>query len=73
LSTQVRSPTRTNLVVQVIVMVVGIALVLIAQFLLDNLADTSDTWHNLQHGSLFVGGIGVGIGGTLLWVSGRRA
>lgn len=73
MSTQVSSPTRTNLVLPVIVIVVGIALVLVAQFLLDHLADTSDTWHNIQHGTFFVGGIGVGIGGTLLWASGQRA
>ncbi|HEY4027396.1 MAG TPA: hypothetical protein VGO86_13280 [Candidatus Dormibacteraeota bacterium] len=73
MSTQVSSPDRSNLVVPVITIVVGLVLVILAQFVLDHLADTSDAWHNIQHGTFLVGGLGIGIGGTLLWASGRRA
>ena len=72
MSTQV-STTSRNLVIPVIALVVGIALVLIANSTLDSLADSSDTWHNIQHGTFVVGGAIIGIGGTLLWASGRRA
>ncbi len=63
----------SSLVLPVVAIVVGIVLVLLAQFTLDKLADTSDTWHNIQHGTFFIGGLVVGIGGTLAWASGRRA
>jgi len=65
--------TSGNLVLPVIGIVVGIALVILAQYVLDSLADSSDTWHNIQHGTFFVGGLVVGIAGTVLWASGRRA
>jgi hypothetical protein len=70
---EARTSTGTNLVLPVVGIIIGVALVLIAQYALDHLADTSDTWHNLQHGTFFVGGLVVGVGGTLLWASGRRA
>jgi hypothetical protein len=73
MSTEATTRSRTNLVAPVIAVVLGIVLVILAQYVLDSLADTSDTWHNIQHGTFFVGGLGVGIGGTLLWASGRRA
>jgi hypothetical protein len=72
MSTQASTGTN-NLIMPIGAIVVGVILVLIAQFYLDHLADTSDTWHNLQHGAFFVGGVIVGLGGTLLWASGRRA
>ncbi|HXM54366.1 MAG TPA: hypothetical protein VOB72_03180 [Candidatus Dormibacteraeota bacterium] len=67
--------TRTGgnaLVVPVIVLVIGVVLVLLGQFFLDSLADSSDTWHWIQHGVLFVGGLCVGVGGVRLWASGQR-
>jgi len=36
------------LVVPVIVLVIGVILVLLGQFFLDSLADSSDTWHWVQ-------------------------
>jgi hypothetical protein len=68
--------TRTggaNLVGPVITLLIGVVLLIVGQFFLDHLADTSDTWHSIQHGTFFVGGIAAGVGGTLLWASGRRA
>ena len=62
-----------SLVVPAIAIVLGIAVVLIANFTLDSLADSSDTWHNIQHGTFVLGGALIGIGGTLAWASGRRA
>jgi multisubunit Na+/H+ antiporter MnhB subunit len=73
MSTQVSSPARSNMVGPVIAIVVGLVLVILAQYFLDHLADTSDTWHNIQHGTFLVGGLVIGIGGTLLWAFGRRA
>ena len=72
MTTQATTRSRANLVLPIVVIIVGIVLVLLAQYTLDSLADTSDTWHNIQHGTFLVGGLGVGIGGTLLWASGRR-
>ena len=48
---------RPSPVPAAIVLLVGIALALIGQFYLDQLADTSDTWHQLQHGTLFFAGL----------------
>ena len=73
MSTQASTASRTNLIVPIVAIIVGIVLVLLAQFTLDHLADTSDTWHNIQHGTFLVGGVVIGIGGTLLWASGQRA
>jgi hypothetical protein len=61
------------LVVPVIVLVIGVILVLLGQFFLDSLADSSDTWHWVQHGVLFAGGIFVGVAGARLWASGQRS
>ena len=57
---------------RVVVLIVGIALVMIGQFVLDRPADTSDAWHWIQHGVLFAGGLAVGGALTLLYLSGRR-
>lgn len=57
----------------IIGIVLGIVLVILGQFFLDTLADQSDTWHWIQHGVLFVGGISIGAAGALLWASGQRA
>ena len=73
MSMQASARTTGGLIVPVAAVVVGVVLVLLAQFTLDSLADSSDTWHNIQHGTFFAGGILVGLGGTLLWASGRRA
>jgi multisubunit Na+/H+ antiporter MnhB subunit len=72
MSTQVSTSGRTNLVVPIGAIVVGLVLLILSQYVLDHLADTSDTWHNIQHGTFTVGGLVVGIGATLLWASGRR-
>jgi hypothetical protein len=72
MSTQASGARAGNLVVPVVVVVVGFVLMVVAQYVLEGLSDTSDTWHNIQHGMLFIGGVGVGIGGMLLWLSGRR-
>jgi multisubunit Na+/H+ antiporter MnhB subunit len=59
-------------VVPIVAIVVGVILVVLGQFVLDHLADTSDTWHFIQHGVLFVGGLGVGGGVVALFRSGQR-
>lgn len=53
--------------------VVGVVLVIVAQFFLDSLADTSIVWHWGQHGVIFVGGLIIGYGATMLYVRGQRA
>jgi drug/metabolite transporter (DMT)-like permease len=73
MSIQASTKSRTNLVAPIVAIVFGIVLVLVAQFTLDHLADTSDAWHNIQHGTFLLGGVLIGIGGTLLWASGQRA
>jgi hypothetical protein len=54
---ETRSKGRTSPIPGAIVLVIGIALALIGQFYLDHLADTSDTWHQFQHGTLFFAGL----------------
>lgn len=56
----------------IVSIVVGVLLVVVGQFLLDSLADTSDTWHNVQHGVLFVAGVLIGIGALRLYQLGQR-
>ena len=73
MSTQQAAAGANKYVAPVIGLVLGIVIVLIANFTLDTLADSSDTWHNIQHGTFVLGGALIGIGGTLLWASGRRA
>ena len=53
-------------------LVVGVALALVAQFLLDHLADTSDAWHQLQHGTIFIAGILAGVSLAILYTRGQR-
>jgi hypothetical protein len=52
--------------------VLGVVLIILGQFALDHLADTSDTWHYIQHGVFVVAGIVIGIGATRLYVAGQR-
>lgn len=67
------TPTRTaNPVLSIVAVVVGVVLVALGQFVLDHLADTSDTWHYVQHGVLFVGGVLIGIGALRLYQLGQR-
>ncbi len=54
------------------VLIVGIALVLLAQFVLDSLADGNDTWHWVQHASLFWGGLMAGAAALRLYQIGGR-
>ena len=54
-------------VIPVIGLIIGIALALVANYTLDSLADSSDTWHQIQHGTFFVGGIFVGYALTALY------
>jgi hypothetical protein len=64
--------SRPSVATPVIGIVVGVILVTIGQFFLDKLADTSDTWHYIQHGVLFVGGLAAGAGIALLYVRGQQ-
>lgn len=50
----------------------GIVVVLVAQFVLDSLADRGDFFHQLQHGLLFAGGLIVGASLLTLYRSGQR-
>ena len=60
-------------VIPIVGLVVGIALGLIANYSLDHLADTSDTWHQIQHGTFFVSGILVGYALTALYLHFRKS
>jgi hypothetical protein len=74
MSTQTSSSTAgSSLVVWIGGLVIGVVLVIVGQFFLDGLADSSDTWHWIQHGVLFLGGLVIGIAGLRLWASGQRA
>jgi hypothetical protein len=54
-------------VIPVVGLIVGVALALIANYTLDSLADSSDTWHQIQHGTFFIAGIFVGYALTQLY------
>ncbi|HEV2218082.1 MAG TPA: hypothetical protein VGV88_10975 [Candidatus Dormibacteraeota bacterium] len=54
-------------VIPAIGLILGIAGGLVANYTLDSLADTSDTWHQIQHGTFFVAGIFVGYALTALY------
>lgn len=54
-------------VIPVIGLVLGVAGGLVANYTLDHLADTSDTWHQVQHGTFFVAGVLVGYALTALY------
>jgi predicted membrane-bound spermidine synthase len=56
----------------VIGLLAGVAVVLLAQFPLEPLADQSDLVHWVQHGLIFWAGIAVGVSLTLLYRLGRR-
>jgi hypothetical protein len=53
--------------------VVGVVLVIVAQFFLESLADTTDIWHWTQHAVIFVSGLIIGYGATMLYVRGQSA
>jgi hypothetical protein len=55
------------------VLAAGIALALVAQYLLDSFADSSTMGHWIQHASLFWAGIMVGAGLLRLYQLGSRA
>ena len=54
-------------VIPIIGLVLGVAGGLVANYTLDHLADTSDTWHQVQHGTFFVAGALVGYALTALY------
>lgn len=60
-------------IIPAIGLILGIAGALIANYTLDHLADTSDTWHQIQHGTFFVSGILVGYGLTALYSYFRKS
>jgi ABC-type Mn2+/Zn2+ transport system permease subunit len=55
------------------VLLAGVALALIAQFALSSWAESSQLDHDLQHGIIFVAGIGVGAALVALYRRGRRS
>jgi len=55
------------------VLVGGLVLALVAQFLLDSFADTSNLGHWAQHGLLFWSGLMTGAGVLRLYQLGSRA
>jgi uncharacterized membrane protein YeaQ/YmgE (transglycosylase-associated protein family) len=63
----------SSAVIPVIGLVLGIVGALVANYTLDHLADTSDTWHQIQHGTFFVSGVLVGFGLTALYRALRRS
>ena len=65
--TGMQSRTGVSPVIPIIGLILGIALGLIANYTLDSLADSSDTWHQIQHGTFFVAGALVGYALTQLY------
>ncbi len=65
-------PSTGSPVVPVVGLILGIVLALVANYTLDSLADSSETWHQIQHGTFFVAGIFVGFGLTQLYRVLRR-
>ena len=59
--------TAVSPIFPVLGLIIGVALALLANYTLDHLADTSDTWHQIQHGTFFVAGGFVGYALTQLY------
>jgi hypothetical protein len=59
-------------VIPVVGVAAGVVLIVIGQFLLDTLADTSDTWHYLQHGVFVAAGLVIGIAASRLYTLGQQ-
>lgn len=55
-----------------VVLAAGLVVALVAQFVLDSLADRGDFFHQLQHGLLFAGGVAVGAACLALYRHGQR-
>jgi ABC-type Mn2+/Zn2+ transport system permease subunit len=55
------------------VLVTAVAVALIGQFALSSWAESSQLNHDLQHGIIFVAGIGVGASLVALYRLGRRS
>lgn len=55
------APSRSAPSRWAVVLLAAIALVLIAQFPLDHWADITTLNHEIQHGLIFMGGIGAGV------------
>jgi ABC-type Mn2+/Zn2+ transport system permease subunit len=60
-------------VVALFVLLAAVALVLVAQFALSSWAEDTKLNHDLQHGIIFVAGIGVGASLAALYRLGRRS
>ena len=52
-------------------LVAGILLVAIAEFLMNDLADGNETWHWIQHGVFFLGGLVAGVAAARVHLSER--
>lgn len=59
-------------VIPVVGVGVGVVLIVVGQFLLDTLADTSVAWHYLQHGVFVAAGLVIGVAATKLYALGQR-
>jgi hypothetical protein len=55
-----------------VVLAVGVAVVLFAQFPMESFAEQGDLGHWIQHGLLFWGGVAVGAACYGLWRRGQR-
>lgn len=69
---EARSSSSPVPVVPVAGIVVGVVLVILGQFVLDKMADTSEAWHYIQHGVLFVAGLAIGAAIVALYQAGQR-
>jgi hypothetical protein len=56
----------------VTVLLAGVVLILVGQFFMDALAESSDAWHWIEHGALSLGGVAAGAGLVLLYEAGQR-
>lgn len=56
----------------VVGIVAGILLIALAEFVMDGLADQNATWHWMQHGVFFLGGLVTGVSGTMVHQSAQR-
>jgi hypothetical protein len=69
---QLGAGLRASARASIVVLALGIGLALVGQFYLDSLIDLSLTWHWLQHGVLFLGGLAAGEGAYGLYLTDQR-
>ena len=64
--------TAATVIWLVVLLAIGVAGILCAEFPFDGTAESSQTWHFFQHGVFVVGGVLIGISGLKFYALGQK-